>query len=277
MSTPDSSDLWIRKAILTVDTLQIDALDIAFTVKKDLKAKPNTADIKVYNLSADHRSQLAQLVTAPVQLEVGYQKATSVIFIGDLRTSLPSDWTGSDVVTTITSGDGAKKHKTARINVSHAKGAKSTDVLNSLVQALGVAPGNSAKAISAIGSSGVGDCFSLGTVLCGSAAREMSRVCRSVGYTWSIQNGALQMLPLKAALAGTAVSVTPQTGLIGSPSVDKDGIISCKTLILPDLFPGRLMVLTSNEFSGQFTITETTHTGETKGQNWYCEIKGKRY
>lgn len=277
MSTATPNLLFGRKAILTIDTLQIDSLDISFTIKKDLKAKPNTADIKVYNLSEDHRNTIEALGAASVQLEVGYNSGTSVVFLGDLRTSSPSEYSGPDVISSISSGDGVKAHRNARVKVTYAKGSTTADVLRSLIAALGVAPGNSASAISQIQASGFGDQFTLGTVLSGSASREMSRVCRAVGFSWSIQNGALQLLPIRKALAGTAVSFTQGTGLIGSPSVDKDGVVALKTLIVPDVFPGRLMVLTSKRVSGQFIIQETTHTGERKGQNWYVDIKAKRY
>lgn len=269
--------LFDRRAILTIDTLQITDLDFTFTVKKDLKGKPNTADIKVWNLSEPHRNALEQMAAATVQLEAGYAGGTSVIFLGDLMTSSPSQYEGADIVSVVSSADGGKKHRSARIHVAHRKGATTRTILQSLVTALGVMPGNSAKSIAAIQASGVGDLFTLGTVLSGSAAQEMTRICRAVGWTWSIQNGALQMLQIGASLAGTAISVNQSTGMIGSPSIDKDGFLTCKSLIVPDVFPGRLMVLTSQRISGQFKIVETTHTGDRKGQSWYVEIKAKRY
>lgn len=269
-------ELYGRKAILTIDTLQVTASDIEFSVTKTLKPSPNKADIKVLNLSPDHIAVIESSPTATVQLEVGYVSGTSVIFLGDLQTSLTVR-NGNDSVTTLASADGGKKHRTARVQVSHKRGTPTATVLQSLVTALGVAPGNSAAAIGAIASAGFGDMFTLGTVLSGSAANEFTRILRAVGYSWSIQRGALQLLPVKQALAGTAIVLTPQSGLIGSPSVDKDGVMSCDCQIIPDIEPGRLVVVKSAHMQGQFRIEETAHAGATKGGNWQIGIKGKRY
>lgn len=265
-----------RVCIATIGTLQVRNLAMSFKVKKDLKSKPNTCELKIRNLAEAHQAQIEENPNVAVQLEAGYESGTSVIFIGDLRTA-PTETDGTDDVTTVSSGDGEKKHKTARVTKSHAKGATSAVVIKSLVDAIGVSPGNSASAISAITSSGVGELFTLGTALCGSAAREMTRILRAVGYTWSIQNGALQLLTTKQTVAGSAIKVDQTTGLIGSPSVDSDGVLSCKIQIVPDVFPGRLMVLQSKGISGQYRIEETEHTGDNYGSDWQIAVKAKPY
>lgn len=270
--------LFDRRCILTIDTLQITGLATKFKVKKDLKGKPNTAEISVSNLSRDYQDTIAQAKVVTVQLEAGYKDNTSVIFLGDLRSGYTKR-EGLDNVTTVSSGDGEKAHRTARVSVSHKRGATNADILRSLAGALGVGEGNLSSAISALTASGVGDLFTLGTVLSGSASTEMTRVCRSVGLTWSIQNGALQLLQISKATADSAILLDSTNGLIDSPSIDSKGVMKCKCLIQPDIFPGRLLVLVGKYLQGQFRIESTEHTGDTStgAADWYVEITGKRY
>lgn len=279
--------LYARKATVTVNTLQIpgatggDAqgaggFDLKFSIKRNLKAQPNTCDLTIYNLNKDHRSAIEQAKKARVQVEAGYEGGTSVLFVGDLRTSL-SVWEGPTVVTSLSSGDGEKAIRTARIKVSVKKGTQTADVLKAIAAALGVGQGNLNSAVSKLQAAGFSGLFNQGTVLTGSASREMSNICRSSGLTWSVQNGALQLLPLKTFLDGTAINLTPQTGMIGSPTVDNDGVMSVKCLLMPDVIPGRKIVIKSDRLSGQYRIEEVTSSGDTSGQDWYHDIKGKRY
>lgn len=275
--------LYGRKATVTVGTLQIQGagdgdtgFDIKFAIKRNLKAQPNTCDLTVYNLNAAHRSLIEQMKVARVQVEAGYVNGTSVLYSGDLRTSL-SVWEGPTAVTALSSGDGEKAIRTARVKVSVRKGSSTGDVLKAIASALGVGQGNLNSAVSKLQAAGFSSLFTMGTVLTGSASREMSSICRSSGLTWSIQNGVLQLLPLRTYLDGTAINLSPQTGMIGSPTVDNDGIMSVKMLLMPDVIPGRKIVIKSDRLQGQYRIEEVNSSGDTSGQDWYHDIKGKRY
>lgn len=288
MAGPTYGSQLIQRAVrVTVDTIQINAvsstgaqepgaLSVKFSVKRDIKAKPNTVDLQIRNLNADHRLALQQMGAATVQIDAGYVGATSTIFLGDLRTTYSAK-EGADWVTSLSAGDGEKAHSTARVAKAFRKNTDVGTVLKALVTALGVSKGNTDQAISQLRGGGFAGLFSMGTVLCGSASREMTRLVASVGYTWSIQNGALQLLPIGQALAGTAILISETSGMIGSPSVDKDGTVSVRTLMVPDLFPGRKIVVNAHEISGQFVAQETSHSGDTQGNDWYIDTKGKPY
>ncbi len=265
-----------RKIIVTIDTLQLSASDMTFAIKKNLKAEPNTCELKVWNLTPDHRSAIEQKKTARVQVEAGYESGTSILFVGDVRTAL-STWNGPDCITSLATGDGEKALRTSRVNLSVKKNTKTPDVLKAVAKAIGVGDGNLNSAVQKLQASGIADLFSQGTVISGSAAREMTGICRSSGLTWSIQDGKLQILALKQSLDGVAIKLTGQTGLIGSPTVDKDGVMTCKMLLIPDVIPGRKLVIQSDRLKGQYRIEECNYSGDTAGTDWYIEAKCKRY
>jgi len=255
---------------------QKEALSVKFTVKKDLTSKPNTAELQIYNLSPDTRLALQKLKDATVQIDAGYVGSTSTIFLGDMRTGFGAH-TGPDWITTLSAGDGEAKLRTARVQTALRAGTDIATVFRALSTALGVSKGNLDAAVSAIQGAGFSSQFSLGTVLSGSAASEMDRITASVDYTWSVQGGKLQLVPRGQALAGSAILLTEKTGMIGSPTVDKDGVVSVKMLMVADVYPGRKIVLQASEIKGQYAIQETAHTGDTRGQDWYIDVKAKPY
>jgi len=269
--------LFGRKIRVVVSTIEITELTMLFNVVKTLKPEPNKAELTIYNLNPSNRSKLEQMVQAPVQIEAGYQEGMSVLFLGDLRTAITIHQ-GPDYITKLSSGDGERAVKTARVNVSLKKGSASADkVLEAVAKSLGVGDGNLKQALNVIKAAGLADLFSEGTVIFGSAFREMNELCKSLGLSWSIQGGKLQILELKKALEGQAIKISERTGLIGSPTVDNKGVLTCQTLLIPDVFPGRLMTLESERIQGQYRIESCQYTGDTRGQDWYIQIEGKRY
>lgn len=268
--------LFQRKFRLVVDTIEIKGLDVRFQVRRTLKPEPNRAEIAVWNLNEAHRAALEQKKTAPVLLEAGYQSGTSILFVGDLRTAI-SVVEGPDIITTLSSGDGEKAIRTARVNVSLKKGTTTEQVLKACAAALGVGEGNLSQAVATLKGAGLATLFSAGTVLSGSAARELSGVCKAAGLSWSIQNGKLQILPLAQALEGKALVISSATGMVGSPTVDNKGVLKVRTLLIPDLFPGRKVVLDAARLKGQYRVESATYVGDSYGADWFVDLEGKRY
>lgn len=266
--------LFDRSVIVTVDTIQITELQVKFTVKKSLKPEPNTLELRITNLNPKHRQALDQLKNVSVQLEAGYRNATSVLFLGDLRVTESSLRDGPDIVTTIGAGDGARACKTARAAVSIKGTAAPGDALRAVATAIGVGAGNLEAAVGRLAVVGV---FPRGCVMTGNAAREMTHLCRSLSLEWSIQQGALQILPLGKALDGEAVVVSATSGMVGSPSIDAKGKLKVKMLMAPDIFPGRKIVLQGASLQGQFRVETTTHVGDLDGNDWYVDIEGQAY
>jgi hypothetical protein len=271
-----SVSLFKREIRVIVDTLDITGLDVKAVIKSNLRPEPNTCDLQIINLNRDHRSQLEQKKSAVVQIEAGYENATSVLFVGNLRTSLSVE-EGPDIITSLNSGDGERAIRSARINVSIHKDTKTIDVLQTIVRALGIEEGNLNDAVTLLQTSGIADIFSEGTVISGSASREMTNICRTAGLSWSVQKGKLQLLPLRTALAGLAIKLSGKTGLIDKPTVDTNGVLTARTLMIPDLIPGRKIVLESERLSGQYRVEECTYSLDTAGSDWYIELTGKRY
>lgn len=287
----DTEKLFGRKYRVQVRDIRIETLRCVFKVTKHLKPDPNTIELKIYNLTEDHRKALeniparpdnvtlAKLVsdlTAPnmVRLEAGYEDGMSQIYLGEVRAA-HSAQEGADVVTMVTSGDGEKDVQVQRINVPLGVGTPVDTALRAIVTALGCGEGNLEKVIGSIKLSGAAEMFPAGGVLYGSAADELDAFCKAANLDWSIQEGKLLLLDRGKAQAGTALVLSSNTGLIESPTVDSKGIVTAKTLMIPDMYPGRAVVFDAKSLKGGYRVEECSYQGDTHGREWYIEIKCK--
>lgn len=156
-------------------------LRVAFTVKKSITAEPNSASIKVWNLSKQSRDRAAgvvrrtvdfskefafidgrliegaavggttELVTtaaglAYVKLSAGYNRAPSVIFEGS-SSALNSRRQRVDWFTEIEAGDGELGMQKGQANRVFAGPAQLVDVLNYLKETMGLKVGGTTLSI----------------------------------------------------------------------------------------------------------------------------------
>lgn len=290
------TELFGRSWSLTVGTLDVSAFDFEFRVEKTLNPVPNKCMVKVYNLSPDHRAALAELAPGkgtvkkpkkggqqtslpilgrvPCRLEVGYGEDKDLIFLGDLRT-VDTESLEVDKATTISSGDGDKAYKTSRVNTSFGPKTPLKDAMSAVLKTLGLGVGNLSKVTQQLQSGSA--VLARGAVLSGASAKVLTDLCRSADLEWSIQDSVPVFTNLNQALAEKAVVVNPRTGLIGSPSVDANGLMKCQTLIIPGLRCGRIVVLDSAQVKGNYRIEGIVYEGESAGPRWYAELTGKRY
>ena len=271
------STLYGRTWHMILGSLEIRNLDVQFTATRNLKPEANVCSISVWNLNKSNRKSIEAQTSkdgVPVQLFAGYEDpGASMIFSGVLRQAR-SVRDGADIITTVESGDGTNKSNKV-VAFSLAKGSTPEQAIRKIAEAMGVGTGN-------LGDLTAGRQFPSGNKtghvgFFGGASAELTRVCRSVGLDWSIQNGNLQLLQLTRALEGQAIELTPETGLIDSPAVDNEGKLSAQALIIPGLDPGRVVVIEGENVKGNFRVESVTYAGETAGPAWYASIEGKAY
>lgn len=267
-------ELFNRYYRVQVDTIVIDKLDIGFKVTKTLTKEPNTLELVIMNLNPDHRKALSETKSPVVQLEAGYKDFHGVIFLGDVR-NIDSVYEKPDWVTTISSGDGEKATQFDRINKSFTKGTSLTVVLKEVASSMStIGIGNVAQMAVQGKLPGGAVAFPNGITVSGNSSREMSRLVRSAGLEWSIQDKKFQLLKAGETLLTKAYVLTPNTGLIGSPTVGYDaktkkGTLQFKSLLIPDILPGRQIVVKSAQVTGRFRIEKCEYDGDTVGQSWY--------
>lgn len=271
---------------VTVGTLQLTQNDIQFKVKKTLKPEPNTCQLRMWNLTVDHRKQIEQQASrsqvqtnpqiVPVRIEAGYGTTLAQIFLGNVRAG-SSVTDGPQIITELTTGDGERSLQLARLNTAFGPGTPISTVVSEIVAVLGLGQGNLSQALATLQTKGQLQFSAKGQVLKGNCADHMTDLCKSAGLEWSIQDGNVQVLTLGQPLNGQAIFLDADHGLVGSPSVDSKGLLKCQTRLIPGIKPGVLISLASEHIVGGYRIAQCEYIGETKGTDWSINIEANKY
>lgn len=271
--------------------IAIEDLRVSFKVRKTSKKEPNTAEIQVYNLSEDTRASLQKKHIAVI-LEAGYAGALAQLYSGDSR-YIDQVMEGPDWVTKIQCGTGERAFQYRRVNMSFSQGTRVVDVIARVAEALGF-PVRGLENLESLT-----ERFLTGYVSAGKVANELDHLLKSRGFEWSIQDGQLQILPVGGATADSAILLTPETGLIGSPEhgnpekkipanqidpsaggfnlnatkVTGPAVLKVKSLIQPGFRPGRIVEVRARGIQGQFRIQTVEHSGDTHGAEWFSSLE----
>ncbi len=242
-----------------------------FKIMLSLKSEPNSATLTIYNLNEQSRASF-QKKGVPVTIIAGYEDNASQIFKGNLDFGENSlkvpDW-----ITTFQGTDGGEQYRKARINTSFDGPVDVREVATSAAKSMGLDLGNLSEKVQAGSKRGLTE-FATGLVMSGKSEKQLSKVLDSMGLTWSIQNGALQVLEPGETLSGKAILLSPETGLIGSPMAGDDGIVKAKALLQAELLPAKEVEIRSRSVNGFFKIVKSTFIGDTDGPDWFVEIEG---
>ena len=139
----DEGRQWLRRCSLLVgpkegDALELGELRVAFTVKVSEQETPNSASIRVYNLSEATAGRIRKEFTRVI-LQAGYQGNCSVIFDGNItKVALGQEGgpgagknggegEGLDTCLEISAGDGDRAYNYALVNTSLAAGSTPDD------------------------------------------------------------------------------------------------------------------------------------------------------
>lgn len=266
-----------RIARVTVGELRVSSpLRIAFEIERKLSGAPGKATVRLWNLTRSHQSSIEQATDGQLIVEAGYDRARGleVLFSGRVARGRGADQPTqrtqaegrADVVTSAEATDGGLELRERRVAQSFGPGVSVLTVARACANALGLGAGNLEQALASLESPTLPG----GTVLTGVASRELTRLLSSWGLRWSVQSGALQVLPISGALSSQAVRLTSGTGLVGEPEVGTRGRCKVTALLTPDIAPGRVVLLESNRARGRYVCRSVTYSGDTHGADWYA-------
>jgi hypothetical protein len=257
---------------LSAQVTKIEDMRVSFDITKSITKEANEAEIKIYNLSESTRSAITAK-GAKVVLQAGYQDTLAQIFIGDAR-QVKHKQEGVDWVSTITCGDGARAMQFARVSESFAGGTQSAQVIKRIAEVAKIDIGNLDTILPDIDGE-----FTQGYAVHGIAFVELEKLLKVAGYTLSVQDGALLAVTDTSTSTETVLILNRESGLIGSPQMssedkkDKKPVLTVRSLLQPDLKPGRRVRLRSAQYNGDFRVEKVKHTGDTNGSDWYSDLE----
>jgi len=304
---------WIRKFTLVVaagaDGLDLSALRCKFKVSQSDNESPNTATIRVYNLSDDTVKQITGRTPVEytrVVLQAGYEGAAyGVIFDGTIKQFRRGKENATDSYLDILAAAGDIEYNFGVVSSTIAAGSTSQDRVKTVAAAIGMPVGQTPTL-------GTGGVLPRGKVLWGMARALVRGEAFTRGASWSIQDGKIDIVPLDGYLPGEAVVLSALTGLVGLPEQTEQGI-KARCLLNPKLRIGGLFQIDNasinqttqadlrasrfpernlpagqvpfDKYAGVQLFADVTadgfyrlyvveFIGDTRGQDWYADLIG---
>lgn len=274
-----------------IGTVDISGLRVSFSITKSLAWSTNTANIKIWNLSQTNRN-LIKDYGDEVTLYANYSensnpslgintnsKATEVLFIGD-TTAVSHFYDKPEIITVLECGDGEKYLNQLHVTVSYAEGAQARTVISNIAQQMGLEVAEFANSDNLI--------YRQGYSYTGPGKDALTIVCNKLNLQWSVQNNALQIIPIKGTIEQPAIEINENTGMQGVPqrftyrrldqyrSIDAPTTgYKVKTALNPRILPGSKIILQSThlDFKGPYRVESISHDGDTYGFLWSSNIE----
>lgn len=295
---------FIRKASLLLvegdKALDLSQMHFRFQTAQEDAESPSNCAIRVFNLSEDTVKKIRGEYSRVV-LQAGYENnaAFGMIFDGTIKQfRIGKDVDGINNYLDILAADGDIAYNFATVNAAIAAGSSAGERIALAVAAM-TAKGVKGGTMIIPSTGGV---LPRGKVLFGMAKAVIRSEVATIGSTWSIQNGEVQILPLTGYAPGEAVVLTALTGLIGRPEQTADGV-RCRALMNPKIVVGGLIKIDNksvnqtiqqnpdsapvpfNQWTGIQQLATITadgiyrvyvaeYVGDTRGQEWYVDIIG---
>jgi len=283
----------------TQQGINLSELRFVFNIQNGDFECPNTAVIRVYNLSQDTRKKIIREYDT-VTLQAGYQQNIGIIFRGTIKQFVAGKENNVDSFLELRAADGDPNYNFGLFNggagVTLAAGHTREQVLNQLGSAFNLPVDVNAKDVTT-GSGGVNLTQVRGKVLFGLARAQASNLASTAQARFSIQNGVLTFVPLTGYLPGEAVQINSLTGMVSNPDTTDNGIqVTC--LLNPKIKIGCQIQLNEGDITqtiirerigfpnitgiapyvadvtedGFYRVLVVEHSGDTRGQDWYTVI-----
>lgn len=265
-----------------------------FEIRRGDTQTPNTGVLRILNLNDSTANAISQAEFTKLTIKAGYPGNFGQIFTGNIKQQRKGRISQLDTYVEITAGDGDQAYNFSTINVSLPAGTQPTAVQKALLDAMkpygitqGYAPNFPTNALPR------------GQVLFGSTKDIIRKFAEIHQCSWSIQDDKLVFIPLTSYISGDVVTVSPDTGLLGSPEQIAGGI-SMRMLLNPSIKVGsaiklqgatvnqfqfslnqssqaqNTLIKTSNQISssGLYYVMNVSHNGDTRGgaNSWTTEI-----
>lgn len=262
----------------------IEGATIKFTVTKSMDRDANKASVTIMNSTAAFRRFIQSEGDLYVQVIVGYEnQAEAVLFSGDL-VDYSTTWTDTDNSTVLECGDAERRLRDSTVSFTRYATTTSNELIFSLAAEMGLGVGLLDTDIRT---------YVNGFTAHGQAADVLDQLVTD-GKLWSVQDGILYVMDETVGNVVDAVLLTPETGLIGSPSEirierrrrgrrsgrrrrKKRNGIQCKCFINPSITPGTPIVVRETEragIEGVYVVRKVTSTGSNEASgSWSMNIQ----
>ncbi len=265
--------LYDRRSEVEIDSAVFEDLRVTFNITKSVLFIPNKARIVIYGLAEDRLQQVlaTRSLGVRVRLRVGYRDTgLTQIFFGDLRKA-ERVFSGGDSGLALSADDGLRFMRRRYAPRSFNRTARLNDILREVLRDADIGLGNLNAVEDRFREVQIGGAYAYGP----DVVTTLQDLTQRAGFEWSIQDNQIVFRDAQIARRSTLVVLNAGTGLIGTPELSSDGILSARSLLQPDLQPGVRVEITSALVNGRFSVRQITYQGDTHGNAWYANIDGR--
>ena len=277
-------------------TLTITGLRVSFSIIKSLSWKTNSANIKIWNLSQAKRNLIKDFGDQ-VTLYAGYQddstQESQLLFVGDTST-VSHIYEPPDIITVLECGDGERILNNKRVFISFGSDARARTIIKTIAGQMGLPIVEFADSDDLV--------YRQGYKFIGMGKDALADVAAKIGLQVSVQNNALQIIPVNGTIKQPIIQINENTGMQGIPQrftfkgllpyaplqqrpnaaanapktpISRPIGYKVNNLLNPLILPGSLIQLTSRHlnFSGQYKVDNVRHEGDTFGPIWTTQLE----
>lgn len=294
--TVTSERQFIRKANLVLvsgeEGIDLSDLKFRFRVMGGDVPTPNNAEIRVWNLTPSTMKRIRGEFSRVV-IQAGYEGSSyGIIFDGTVKQFKIGRENATDVFLDIRAAEGDIGYTMGLVCKTFEAGTSLRDMMDVSAKSMGVKLVAFPNIVNL-------ESLSRGRVAFGMARAAAQCIADTVGSSWSIQAGGVQVIPLTKYLPGEVVEINSLTGMIGIPEQTDVGV-KVRCLLNPKIRIGAAIKLNNADITqqdvksiipfnsrAQGTVFTTplaegpdglyrvlTHdvTGDTRGGEWYSDI-----
>lgn len=248
------------------DGVEIQGVRIGFDVKHTLSGEPSEASIEIYNLS-DETTSIIESDDLEVRVFAGYANP-GLIFAGNpVDGGVEDQFNGTDRKLKIEAQDGGREIARTQLNVSLDGEVTVRRAFNEVAERLGVPTGTIR----------IPDNVRVfqGLTLADHGRAVLDRLATMAGADWSIQNGALQVLPKDGDRQIEAASFSAENGNLIDVKRKKKGV-KVKAFLVANVRPGDRFRLESDDESGTYKARDVRFQGDSGHANdFFIETTGR--
>lgn len=266
---------------------------IVFDVRRGDIQTPNSADVRIYNVSPETANSISTREFRRLEIQAGYPGNFGLIFRGEIKQVRLGRESAVNTYIDITAADGDSAYNYSAMALTLAKGYTPKNAIQAFIQSMAAKGSVTQGYTPELTQSG----SVRGRVFYGMTRDELRDFAAAQGLYWSIQDGSIVFIPKQGYIPGTPVVISPQTGLIEVPEQTQNGI-ECRVLLNPQIKIGQLVSLqnttinqlrygldigsqgNNNQLSksvktnpyGLYYCMSADHSGETRGTRWESKL-----
>ena len=245
---------WKRQVQVDIAGFAVSEPRIVFKFVREISGKPATGLVQIYNLNKDDEAQIATRGDL-IAVKAGYSNFND-IFNG-VVSEIERKNEGPNRIIKITTAANSTAVATEGIsNHAYHRPTSLRTIVSDFGRDLGLVVSNA--------NINVEDINIRNWYVNGDTRTSLNKLLNQRGYQWYEENGFFYVKPAgEPRLSSQVITVSPTSGMIGSPSKTEDGA-SVRSLLIPNAQLGDLVDVESDVIRARFFIKGITHEGD----NW---------